>query len=181
MCPASLSRRGRVSIHAPAWGATPCVHRRSRLRACFDPRSRVGSDSRSLPMRERLKTFRSTLPRGERRASSRSPCPTHPVSIHAPAWGATQRGWRSDQCIERFDPRSRVGSDAMAMQSPSIFTQCFDPRSRVGSDRLGRRVDSACGPFRSTLPRGERQYTVGTMPTAPGFDPRSRVGSDISE
>ena len=59
-------RLARVSIHAPAWGAT-CRHRLSTCsRSCFNPRARVGRD----PF-----------------------CSCHKshvhVSIHAPAWGAT--------------------------------------------------------------------------------------------
>ena len=40
----ALRRRG-VSIHAPAWGATPYEVDRRRFRSCFNPRSRMGSDS----------------------------------------------------------------------------------------------------------------------------------------
>ena len=83
--------REHVSIHAPAWGATRCKHRSgtkgefefqstrprgARLpyppssmtnRRGFNPRARVGRDGPVMI--------------GEQ--------PTRPVSIHAPAWGAT--------------------------------------------------------------------------------------------
>ena len=55
-----------VSIHAPAWGATPA-----------DVRIVHGE------------AFQSTLPRGERRRRGRSRHAGRYVSIHAPAWGAT--------------------------------------------------------------------------------------------
>src|SRR5690606_6974713 len=57
----------RVSIHAPAWGATSS-------RWC---------------LKEHRILFQSTRPRGARRAASRSLVHLWRVSIHAPAWGAT--------------------------------------------------------------------------------------------
>ena len=60
---------GVVSIHAPAWGATPTLPPASPSRSCFNSRSRVGSDH-------------------HRKQTNRL---TH-VSIHAPAWGATPGG-----------------------------------------------------------------------------------------
>ena len=64
-----------VSIHAPAWGAT--LHVASGVEhdpVCFNPRSRMGSDTWLLY------DCRPSL---------------HVVSIHAPAWGATRLTIRS--------------------------------------------------------------------------------------
>ena len=62
----------KISIHAPAWGATSGV-------------SVQGS---------RRKLFQSTLPRGERRAVEKTDDMVQYISIHAPAWGATvYHGW----------------------------------------------------------------------------------------
>ena len=55
----------------------------------FNPRARVGRDDR-LPVTVTL------------------PCR---VSIHAPAWGATQRGSHTQRAGNRFNPRARVGRD----------------------------------------------------------------------
>ena len=63
--PADLLRR--VSIHAPAWGATDHWEPVPDSGAGFNPRTRVGCDAD---------------PSSER-------CPSWFVSIHAPAWGAT--------------------------------------------------------------------------------------------
>ena len=146
-----------VSIHAPAWGATPSrdvptIHRlfqstrprgarrrigslksgeyfsfnpRARVGrdlatrlsrsvlACFNPRARVGRDIGMSAAIKGFAEFQSTRPRGARRQPSRRQCysssafqSTRPrgarphdikdkifrerVSIHAPAWGATQ-------------------------------------------------------------------------------------------
>ncbi len=35
------------------------------------------------------------------------------VSIHAPAWGATQKYWRNIGLMCRFNPRARVGRDVI--------------------------------------------------------------------
>ena len=104
-------RGRRVSIHAPAWGATILLLRTSLVDLGFNPRTRVGCDTRTLKSRSRCRWFQSTHPRGVRRRGDRQ-ChslasfqSTHPrgvrllmhksgqwlasVSIHAPAWGAT--------------------------------------------------------------------------------------------
>ncbi len=103
--------RDRVSIHAPARGATSgsrttrlppsCFNPRSRTGSdggtqherlrprCFNPRSRTGSDVSDAPVAKKEHVFQSTLPHGERLSRlggyDRRPC----VSIHAPARGAT--------------------------------------------------------------------------------------------
>ena len=102
---------GEVSIHAPAWGATP-ASRRLRSRCCrFNPRARVGRDLRAYgngpqvtlfqstrPRGARLdpdhvssnrQKFQSTRPRGARLSTSYTGLQSFVVSIHAPAWGAT--------------------------------------------------------------------------------------------
>ncbi len=57
-----------VSIHAPAWGATGFPRREHKLYDCFNPRPRVGGD-KGLSGRHRfIPQFQSTPPRGGRRA-----------------------------------------------------------------------------------------------------------------
>ena len=122
-----------VSIHAPARGAT-CGHRcKGKASACFDPRSREGSDDPAVEpapqehgfdprSREgsdggiytsvvNATMFRSTLPRGER---------------------LMRRGIFARLC-RCFNPRSREGSDGLAPLC-RLTGICFDPRSREGSD-----------------------------------------------
>jgi len=57
--------------------------------------------------------------------------------------------------MERFNPRARVGRDALAAMTvyPS---QSFNPRARVGRDILGRAGGSVRSEFQSTRPRGAR-------------------------
>ena len=79
----------------------------------FNPRSRMGSDAWPIS-RDRRVWFQPTLPHGERRGSpSRLTADVH-VSTHAPAWGATAPD-RSPASAVRFNPRSRMGSDARSL------------------------------------------------------------------
>ena len=149
--------------------------RREHGKLCFNPRSREGSDRRRSRRRDALPRFNprsregSDSPRRTTRESSR-------VSIHAPARGATgyvvhgnaltnvsihapARGATPPRvpkaCRARFNPRSREGSDLLALGDLSELDG-FNPRSREGSD-----IDALCdrlrGVFQSTLPRGERR------------------------
>ena len=102
----------KISIHAPARGATsiPCMGKcvcpdfnpRSREgsdaasvidghdgESDFNPRSREGSDSWRDSGMTAIKKFQSTLPRGERLYNCCRIRPIIIISIHAPARGAT--------------------------------------------------------------------------------------------
>ena len=150
-----------------------------------------------------LVVFQSTLPHGERRLSSYSTAPAAHISIHAPARGATggqQRilsigplfqstlphGERQPirtpltRAGTNFNPRSRTGSDAMALEyhalnlisihapargatrqpsAASVYPADFNPRSRTGSDVTIAEFTQAAHQFQSTLPHGERRLT----------------------
>ena len=55
----------------------------------FNPRSRMGSDHPTITLSNRDIPFQSTLPHGERPKILDQLRDKLPVSIHAPAWGAT--------------------------------------------------------------------------------------------
>ena len=55
-----------ISIHAPAWGATPDWITRSACFSHFNPRSRMGSDGIQRNNSPMDVPFQSTLPHGER-------------------------------------------------------------------------------------------------------------------
>ena len=78
------------------------------------------------------------------------------ISIHTPAWGATQpsHGWR--KWYTYFNPHSRVGSDNIN-RLWWMHGSNFNPHSRVGSDRRHHNLCSGSYKFQSTLPRGERR------------------------
>ena len=124
-----------------------------------------------------------------------------PVSIHAPAWGATgrHRGIHPDHL--RFNPRTRVGCDARRGQArgpPARFNprtrvgcdvlvsrgdygihQRFNPRTRVGCDLSYQYVAGYVTKFQSTHPRGVRRVkSEKSLCDCQSFNPRTRVGCD---
>ena len=154
----------------PARGATRRHRRSGRVaRACFNPRSRAGSDRRRVATPACGRLFRSTLPRGERRIVAARMPGVDSVSIHAPARGATPcdmspavsihapaRGATVASACPSFDPRSRAGSDACA-----------------ASRRCHRRTVSIHAPARGATRRARAVDRRSAC-----FDPRSRAGSD---
>ena len=125
---------GCVSIHAPAWGATvtpPAVLTAVTTFQSTRPRgARLGQTVR-MPLGG---SFQSTRPRGARQPGMWQPCAPTWVSIHAPAWGATEchRG----------------------IQGLSV---CFNPRARVGRDAITYARGFIDYLFQSTRPRGARR------------------------
>ena len=101
-----------ISIHAPARGATTPRRSARPVTTHFNPRSREGSDEPVLETTDIIPEFQSTLPRGERQASTR-------VNV----------------IQQNFNPRSREGSDPRMLNSYLLW-QDFNPRSREGSDLL---------------------------------------------
>ena len=79
-----------ISIHAPAWGATPAKMISQACASYFNPRARVGRDlSRALVSRWSLHfNPRARVGRDIEQLSYRE---LVVISIHAPAWGATRR------------------------------------------------------------------------------------------
>ncbi len=122
----------RISIHAPARGATfslnlshyPIKYFNPRSRTgsdqtdCgsyrpaiyFNPRSRTGSDVKKQ-LNESKVLFQSTLPHGERRNERGGSKAVGAISIHAPARGATTDRGGHWSAVRNFNPRSRTGSD----------------------------------------------------------------------
>ena len=150
----------RVSIHAPARGATRCRHGGPGSRSCFNPRPRAGGDRGQSMFCPSPPMFQSTPPRGGRRPSasgrarpsrfqSTPPRGGRPptggqfdtddiVSIHAPARGATSPSSLATSWFSSFNPRPRAGGDT----GPQWFAtnaRGFNPRPRAGGDF--RRLD----------------------------------------
>ena len=118
-----------ISIHAPAWGAT-----------------------QNDVLTNKTQEFQSTLPHGERRATTSTTTPS-----------------------SYFNPRSRMGSDPSNATARTARTD-FNPRSRMGSD-LPHTLSCLLSPrFQSTLPQGERLPPTCSACRTPYFNPRSRMG-----
>ncbi len=101
-----------VSIHAPAKGATTCNGAQHIITTCFNPRAREGRDGQAIPPNAEYRfqstrprrarptadvpsniiVFQSTRPRRARRKGADDDRWLWPVSIHAPAKGATRAG-----------------------------------------------------------------------------------------
>ena len=165
---------GRVSIRAPAWGATLAVNTSNKWRS-FNSRSRVGSD--------RLNAVLAEL--GE-------------VSIRAPAWGATAQAHHPGYGRGGFNSRSRVGSDkddpadffvrAVSIRAPAWGATKFDGQPIIrwlvsirapawGATRALQFLESPAM-FQFALPRGERPAASMIFTASSSFNSRSRVGSD---
>ena len=123
----------------------------------FNPRSRRGSDSKSLAVSSLAGVFQSTLPQGERR-----PWPLH-----------------LRQCGPCFNPRSRRGSDQRCPDQGDSGTG-FNPRSRRGSDETRRIKIRALKRFNPRSRRGSDVILDREVTLSAGFNPRSRRGSDWS-
>ena len=168
--------------------------------ADFNPRSRMGSDGvigLKLTLHER---FQSTLPHGERpplylrplqaqAISIHAPAwgATNPltydanpqqISIHAPAWGATARRCRDTHRLCDFNPRSRMGSDAGGRAAGEHLADISIHAPAWGATMCSTAF-SITGIFQSTLPHGERRRSPARSgPSGTYFNPRSRMGSD---
>ncbi len=83
------------------------------------------------------------------------------VSIHAPAWGATQRARFHAPIGRCFNPRARVGRDRAEAEKDDD-SESFNPRARVGRDAERRAGPHEFWRFQSTRPRGARRRQRST-------------------
>ena len=173
---AAASKLKRFNPRARAGRDVASDCRRDRP-VCFNPRARAGRDNR-LPFAVQLQAwFQSTRPRGARPTKGRykwssstfqSTRPRgarlrqepkrheRPVSIHAPARGATTG------TVQR--PRS---------------CKCFNPRARAGRDRASRRANERDQHVSIHAPaRGATGEAPARQALARGFNPRARAGRD---
>ena len=169
----------RVSIHAPAWGATSRKVLTSSSVTVFQsthPRGVRPTRCKSTHKRGKVSIhapawgatglfrlvsfgisgFQSTHPRGVRHLMSLVNGDKDEVSIHAPAWGATCLcAGQSDGC-RCFNPRTRVGCDTLQAVPLRLLTGRFNPRTRVGCDASAFASFLQGEEFQSTHPRGVR-------------------------
>ena len=144
----------RVSIHAPAWGATE-----------------------GQGMIKRVSAVSIHAPAWGATRGPSWPCPACAVSIHAPAWGATADVERFGKDLDSFNPRARVGRDA-SDQGVQARQSGFNPRARVGRDRTWQWIYRTSCEFQSTRPRGARLSRRVCCRSLVSFNPRARVGRD---
>ena len=166
-----------VSIHAPAWGATGWRAALPVSAVCFNPRTRVGCDPRSigwipLPASFNPRTRVGCDSRHVRHGRCRE------VSIHAPAWGATARGRCAGWPRACFNPRTRVGCDCpreVRRLAKSLF-QSTHPRGVRRDD--GQNGSRASDVSIHAPAWGATAAAVCWCVSPSSFNPRTRVGCD---
>ena len=177
-----MRRPERVSIHAPAWGATSMV-RATMARVCwFQSTHPRGVRHHQLSKRDaQLFLFQSTHPRGVRRrilfalqAAGRGFNPRTRVGCdHKTA---------SDGALRmRFNPRTRVGCDAQIPSRALSGSPCFNPRTRVGCDPALSFTVTPSFCFNPRTRVGCDRYRAPADSNPDCFNPRTRVGCDIEE
>ena len=149
--------------------------------ARFNPRARMGRDYQGCqflgvhaefqstrPHGARPRTtaaevcdylFQSTRPHGARRPRHHRHTHQAPVSIHAPAWGATKVLMIFRIQSEGFNPRARMGRDIGRGNAQGRSSR-FNPRARMGRDL--RQLDDILADvkFQSTRPHGARRLQL---------------------
>ena len=168
-----------ISIHAPAWGATPLQIGAFEVSCDFNPRARVGRDSMSPMENMRGESFQSTRPRGARRRHGERQRCRPQISIHAPAWGAT------------IDVMLKMKA---VFKQISIHAPAWGATGWRRSDGSGRRISihaPAWGATEELLAMekseeisihapawGATVYRNMSRMTSHDFNPRARVGRD---
>ena len=169
----------RVSIHAPARGATLPARFEGGPDHGFDPRPRTGSDDRHLladhmPVRE----FRSTPPHGELRdsyAGGRSGGLFRSTPPHGERRVARHRRTRRQTVSIHAPARGATRREKACYRS--VVVSIHAPAR--GATRCCAKTVRSLLAFRSTPPHGERQGIAATSGLGrPCFDPRPRTGSD---
>ena len=169
-----------VSIHAPARGATGIAIPKLIPVTSFNPRARAGRDGNSLWISSlTVAMFQSTRPRGARRRWRRSSRGLTPVSIHAPARGATCTRGLGPHTRAGFNPRARAGRDDLASFLIAVADASFNPRARAGRDPT-READAQGHPDVSihAPARGATPSRGGFPRSSRCFNPRARAGRD---
>ena len=143
-----------ISIHAPAKGATPAAWTGTTSCRNFNPRSREGSDDLDRACQDLLAHFN---PRS-REGSDLSPVPKAigacPISIHAPAKGATPESYQEirEPLISIHAP-AKGATDTADQSYPFSVISIHAPAK--GATFGFQTTDKGTG-FQSTLPRRER-------------------------
>ena len=166
----------RVSIRAPAWGATHHRTRAPRPPECFNSRSRMGSDYAAGMMFIGAYCFNSRSRMGS--DQTRAPLPPPSCRFNSRSrMGSDQSWFRWRIRRGRFNSRSRMGSDG-------AYTDALG-RGRVsirapawGATRHRQHTDRRTVRFNSRSRMGSDAPAAHRPAFAAGFNSRSRMGSD---
>ncbi len=149
----------RVSIHAPAWGATGVSRRVQPQHVVSIHAPAWGATSLASSIAPRVAVSIHAPAWGRHHAVRAKKDGSEGVSIHAPAWGATSPvPERSRNGLQGFNPRPRVGGDCRpGAPGRHCGRTCFNPRPRVGGDWYAIPLKQRPLKFQSTPPRGGRR------------------------
>ena len=146
----------KVSIHAPARGATCPVVKFTRPLECFNPRTREGCDDKSAPLLSVRVAFQSTHPRGVRPKF----LDLVPVLIQ----------------FQSTHPRGVRLYQGLGEMLGYLEFQSTHPR---GVRLIMKLVIVLLTLFQSTHPRGVRPYFFNLEVQGTRFNPRTREGCDL--
>ena len=115
------SHHFRISIHAPAWGATSTFHLNIRINDISIHAPAWGATYNAYHHAHHVR-ISIHAPAWGATAGCRGASGQETISIHAPAWGATVlRPVLLRNTVLHFNPRPRMGSDSKNMR----FLLCF--------------------------------------------------------
>ena len=101
------------------------------------------------------------------------------VSIHAPAWGATNLSPFFGCLTPCFNPRTRMGCDEIPRRGKTPGNRSFNPRTRMGCDHkpLPRALHLNC--FNPRTRMGCDTLALKSSVIGISFNPRTRMGCDV--
>ena len=147
------------------------------INSYFNPRTRVGCDVITPARLICSFEFQSTHPRGVRPLPPLHATYRIPISIHAPAWGATAWHLPSRSIVCHFNPRTRVGCDHGNISIKEVIFY-FNPRTRVGCDCEQAALAPAGAHFNPRTRVGCDRLGADHYALRYHFNPRTRVGCD---
>ena len=194
----NVTSRSKVFQSAPPHGGRPPYRRRSPWSGCFNPRPRMGGDSMRGPPRAATRCF-NPRPRMGGDIPLEGSGIWRPVSIRAPAWGATFRAYKmtADGVFQSAPPHGGRRKYSSASAAVKVFQSApphggrqiwrqagvFAPLFQSAPPHGGRLT--LCGAlgteflFQSAPPHGGRPAPRRPSPVAPCFNPRPRMGGDM--
>ena len=146
---------GPVSIHAPAWGATVFAFVSFGIYGRFNSRTRMGCDDPDGQKIAQTVKFQFTHPHGVRRNHIICEAKMTVVSIHAPAWGATDSKPSLGQQIEVSIHAPAWGA-TQSLRGGLTRPNSFNSRTRMGCDVSIHSNANSCDMFQFTHPHGVR-------------------------
>ena len=167
----------KVSIHAPAWGATPNGGETNMYPDWFQSTHPHGVRPKCITIIYGTREFQSTHPHGVRHIGSSTGVVTINVSIHAPAWGATSS-------TRKKSPKYLVSIHAPAWGATSVTLpywverRGFNPRTRMGCDLVRDRNIQTPSVSIHAPAWGATPYTEVANHKRVCFNPRTRMGCD---